>query len=290
MRDYGVVSPKFWIGDTGKALRGHLEAQVLALYLMTSPHATAIGVFHCPVMYMAHETGLGMEGASKGLAVLIEGGFCYYDEASETVFVKRMAAYQVAESLKPDDKRAKWIQKEYEKLPPGRIRNEFFAIYFVAFGLKDELQKSRGIQGASKPHASQEQEQEQEQEQDPNNPSGSSAAKLPPCPHQEIIGLYAQHLPMLPQPKPGLWTGQRAKHLSARWKWLLTTEKKPGELYAKDAAEALHFFARMFAYVAKSDFLTGRTGKFTGCDLGWLSNEENFAKVLQGNYENREAA
>jgi hypothetical protein len=28
MRDYGIVSPKFWIGDSGKALRGHMEAQV----------------------------------------------------------------------------------------------------------------------------------------------------------------------------------------------------------------------------------------------------------------------
>ena len=67
MRDYGVVSPQFWIGATGKRLRGNPDAQLLALYLMTSPHATMIGVFHCPILYMAHETGMPFEGASNAL-------------------------------------------------------------------------------------------------------------------------------------------------------------------------------------------------------------------------------
>lgn len=63
MRDYGSVSPQFWIGKTGKALRGKPEAQLLALYLMTCPHANMIGVFHCPVMYWRMKPAW----ASKGL-------------------------------------------------------------------------------------------------------------------------------------------------------------------------------------------------------------------------------
>jgi len=65
MRDYGTISPQFWLGKTGKALRGKPEAQLVALYLMTSPHATAIGIYHCPVLYMAHETGLPFEAKNK---------------------------------------------------------------------------------------------------------------------------------------------------------------------------------------------------------------------------------
>ena len=45
--------------------------------------------------------------------------------------------------------------------------------------------------------------------------------------------------------------------------------------------------SRFFAYVSRSDFLTGRSGKWTNCDLGWLMKADNFAKVVQGNYENR---
>ena len=33
MRDYGQVTPAFWIGETGKKLRGDVNAQVLAMYL-----------------------------------------------------------------------------------------------------------------------------------------------------------------------------------------------------------------------------------------------------------------
>ena len=164
MRDYGVVSPRFWIGATGKALRGNAPAQVLALYLMTSPHANMIGVFHCPLIYMAHETGLGMEGASKALQSLIEAGYCTYDEASETVFVHRMAAYQVAESLKVGDNRVKGVEREWQNIGTASLKQAFFAIYSVAFHLPGEAKKTSPSEAPSKPLASQEQEQEQEQE------------------------------------------------------------------------------------------------------------------------------
>lgn len=165
MRDYGTVSPRFWIGETGKQLRGNLEAQVLALYLMTSPHANMIGVFHCPILYMGHETGLGLEGASKGLASLIEAGFCTYEEASETVFVHRMAAFQIADRIKPSDKRAGWVIKEWQNISSDKIKAEFFAIYSEAYNLPKEEENTSPIEAPSKPLPSQEQEQEQEQEQ-----------------------------------------------------------------------------------------------------------------------------
>lgn len=179
MRDYGVVSPKFWIGETGKALRGNAPAQVLALYLMTCPHANMIGVFHCPVLYMAHETGLGMEGASKALQSLIEARYCTYDEASETIFVHRMAAYQVAESLKPGDNRIKGVEREWQNIGPAVIKAAFFAIYSAAFHLPDAGKKASPSEAPSKPLASQEQEQEQEQDIDAPSAKSPRGAALP---------------------------------------------------------------------------------------------------------------
>lgn len=113
---------------------------------------------------------------------------------------------------------------------------------------------------------------------------------VPHCPHTELIDLYAEQLPTLPQPKPELWTGARATALKARWRWVLTAKKRDGTRYATSREEALSWFKRFFAFVAESDFLTGRDGKWTACDLGWLCNETNFAKVVQGNYTNKEAA
>lgn len=117
----------------------------------------------------------------------------------------------------------------------------------------------------------------------PDNPN-----KIPVCPHQKIIELYAKHLPTMPYPR--VWDGARATNLTARWRWALTAKKQDGSKYATDEASGLEFFDRFFAYVAKSDFLTGRSGAWTACDLGWLVKSENFSKVLSGNYENKVAA
>jgi len=118
-----------------------------------------------------------------------------------------------------------------------------------------------------------------------------AADRLPDCPHLDLIGLFGKHLPMLPQPKPELWRGRKAAAMKARWVWTLTTKSsKTGELYACDADSARGFFDRFFGYVAKSDFLTGRNGAWTGCNLAWLMNEENFAKAIEGQYENKAAA
>ena len=113
-------------------------------------------------------------------------------------------------------------------------------------------------------------------------------ATLPNCPHQQVIELYAKHLPELPYPR--IWEGQRQQNLAARWRWVLTAKKPDGARYATDPESALSFFDRFFAYVAKSDFLTGRDSKWQGCDLGWLVKAENFSKVISGNYDNKEAA
>jgi len=115
-------------------------------------------------------------------------------------------------------------------------------------------------------------------------------ATIPNCPHSELIDLFAKRLPELPQPKPELWTSARAKAMCQRWKWVLTAKKKSGDRYATTKDDALAWFDRFFAYAAQSDFLSGRDGRWTSCDLGWLMKAENFAKVVQGNYENKKAA
>jgi uncharacterized phage protein (TIGR02220 family) len=165
MREYGKVGPKFWMGDTGKKLRkAGAEAQLVALYLMTSPHANMLGLYYVPVMYIAHETGLGIEGASKGLERAIEAGFCEYDEASEVVWVHEMATYQIAESLDPKDKRCIGIQNEYNALPANPFLARFFEKYKAAFNLTKQRKNASPSEAPSKGLRSQEQEQEQEQE------------------------------------------------------------------------------------------------------------------------------
>ncbi|MCT0124124.1 hypothetical protein KUA00_03735 [Proteus mirabilis] len=169
MRDYGKVSPQFWIGKTGKEIRekGH-EALIVSMYLLTNPHANMIGMYYLPIIYMAHETGLGLEGASKGLLRCIEAGFCHYDEDAEVVWVIEMAKYQIASSLKPSDNRCIGIQREYDSQPKNQFLSMFYDKYKDAFNLssarESSIKNGRGLEGALKTLRSQEQEQEQEQD------------------------------------------------------------------------------------------------------------------------------
>lgn len=165
MREYSVVKPHFWIGKTGKELRGKPEAQLIAMYLMTSPHSTMIGVFHCPIMYIAYETGLTIEVASKGLASLLEEGFCTFDAATDTVFVKNMLKFQVGDNLNPKDNRVKAIKRAFGELPESKAKQEFAGLYWEVLGLEKPVKHTSPSEAPCKPLRSQDQEHDQEQEQ-----------------------------------------------------------------------------------------------------------------------------
>lgn len=177
MREYAKLAPKFWTGETGKRIKkAGPEGVVVAVYLMSSPHSNMIGIFHQPVMYMAYETGLSIEGASKGLRICMDAGFCRFDEASDMVWLPEMAQYQIAKALSPGDKRCKGIRKDYAALPDCPFLGAFFDRYAQAFHLPTRRNGTGEpvpvSHAPSKPLRSQ--EQEQEQEQHPPAPGGAA--------------------------------------------------------------------------------------------------------------------
>jgi hypothetical protein len=151
VRDYAKVAPTFWTGTTGKALRkAGPEAVIVGMYLMTSPHANMIGVYHCPISYISIDTGLTIEGASKGLLSAIEADFCTYDEASEYVLVHEFAAYQVGAELDPKDKRVQGVINELAKVPKNKCWQGFRARYAVPFHLPIPPQPAKPLRSPSK--------------------------------------------------------------------------------------------------------------------------------------------
>ncbi|MGB9813501.1 MAG: hypothetical protein ACPLRZ_07780 [Thermovenabulum sp.] len=44
----------------------------------------------------------------------------------------------------------------------------------------------------------------------------------------------------------------------------------------------------VFMKAEESDFLSGRSGRWNGCNFDWLINYNNFIKVLEGTYDNKE--
>ena len=158
MREYGKIAPTFWTGHTGRQIKKMgAQAQVIALYLLTSPHANMLGLYYLPLPYIAHETGSTLQGASKALQSLSEVSFCTYDEEPEMVFVHEMAKYQIGEDLKPNDKRVIGIERELAKLPKTKLIQLFIDRYSVPFHIDTDAHDfkglARGFQGPPKPGA-----------------------------------------------------------------------------------------------------------------------------------------
>jgi hypothetical protein len=136
MQDFRKVAPTFWTGKTGRAIRAAgPETQVVALYLITCPSASWLGVFYLPLPTMCHETGLTQEGASKALGRLSEAGFAYYDEATEYVWIPEMARHQIGERLAPKDNKISGIVKNLEQLRKCPFARPFYLRYRELFNL-----------------------------------------------------------------------------------------------------------------------------------------------------------
>lgn len=85
-------------------------------------------------------------------------------------------------------------------------------------------------------------------------------------PYEEIVNLYHELCPSLPRIRK--LTKDRKSSIRARWK----------EYGSIDA------FREVFSKAEASQFLSGRSGKWTACDFEWLIRQSNMPKVLEGTY------
>lgn len=54
--------------------------------------------------------------------------------------------------------------------------------------------------------------------------------------------------------------------------------------------KAKDFFTSLFARAASSDFLSGRSNKWSGCNIDWIIAPSNLPRIMEGIYDNRHAA
>jgi len=180
MRDYGKVSPQFWTGTTGRRIRAlGANAQVVALYLMTCPASSMIGLYYLPLPTLAHETGIPLEGACKALRSLSEVGFAEYDEANEIVLVHAMARHQIGERIVKADKRHLGVTREAQKLTYSSLFAKWYARYREPYDLPPMASTASPSEAPSKPLRSQEQDQEHGQDQEQGSAEGATAPAPP---------------------------------------------------------------------------------------------------------------
>ncbi|MDH4228955.1 MAG: helix-turn-helix domain-containing protein [Nitrospirota bacterium] len=110
-------------------------AQVTALYLITGPHANALGLYYLPVPYLCHDTGMDRDQALRALAALDQAGFASYDADSSFVWIPEMAAWQYGEWLSPRDKRVTGIRRTLARMPQNPFAVRFTERYRQVFHL-----------------------------------------------------------------------------------------------------------------------------------------------------------
>ena len=151
---YNRVAPEFWSGRTGRKLREYgRDVQVVALYLITCPTASPLGVYYLPIPTLCHEINITSEGAMKALQCLSTEAFSYYDATSEEIYVVEMAKYQIAERITGKDKRQSWIIEEAKKLSKSSHFERWYARYKTPFNLPEIKPHTSPIQAPMMPTA-----------------------------------------------------------------------------------------------------------------------------------------
>lgn len=132
MRKFVMVSPAFWMGQTGRDLRNAgAAAQLLALYMLSNPLANYTGLYRLPIIYIANDLGLDIDQARATLTAIEQTGFAKYDEVSEYVWIIEGARHQLGEELKEKDLKVKYVNKEFAAISKSC---PFLADYFAKYG------------------------------------------------------------------------------------------------------------------------------------------------------------
>jgi len=125
-------------------------AQVVALYLLTAPGSTMLGLYYLPIGTIVHETGIPEGDVHEIMADFDEMGFAYYDADNEVVWVVEMARFQIAEELKTSDNRYKYVVKESPRFAASPLYDRWYDLYHEAFNLPARKVKMKPLQGPSK--------------------------------------------------------------------------------------------------------------------------------------------
>lgn len=91
MSRYATIYTKIWQDETFKTLDS--DAQMLFIYLLTSPHSNLIGFYYLPIAYVAEDLGNPCETLSEPFRNLRERGLIEYDSAAKVVLVRNYLKY-----------------------------------------------------------------------------------------------------------------------------------------------------------------------------------------------------
>ena len=127
MRDYGRIHTAFWTSPDIQQLSD--DGKLLAAYLLTSPHATIVGVCYLPDGYVTEDLGekaWPTKRVRQGFAELFRNGFCNRCETTKWVWIRKFLLWNRPEN--PNQWKA--AARVAEQVPDRcAFRTEFLGVF-----------------------------------------------------------------------------------------------------------------------------------------------------------------
>lgn len=197
---YRTVPASLWLDPKFRRLAP--AQKLLLLHLITGPHANVAGIYCCPLIYCAHETGLSLDEVRQAMAALEDAECAQWDEPTETIWVVGMLDYQGR-----GEKIYKAVADQIESLPPSPAVTAFRARHVHL-----PIPYRYPFDGSSPKEKEQEEEKEETRVAD-DAPTSAALEVEEEVPYAEIIAYLNEK------------TGKRfrsaadgaRKHIHARW-------------------------------------------------------------------------
>lgn len=271
MRIYGTIQTRFWTHPDIQDLSD--QAKLLAAYLLSSPHTNMLGCFRIPIGYIAEDLKWSYEKVKQAFDELISIQFINRDDTSAWIIIHNFLKYHPIEN----PNQAKSAESLFDEIPDDLIFiSELFKKILDHGGGKHLKEGFRNrFERVSEGFLNQEQDIEQEQDISSLREDVISIAdNITQCPHEKIIHLYHETLPMCPPVR--VWNKTRRGYLKQRWK-------------ENQKHQTLDWWKQYFEHIKQSDFLIGKSAGREDkppflADLEWLVRPNNFAKVIEGKY------
>jgi hypothetical protein len=208
MRDYGRVFSAFWQSEDTRALSE--DGRVLALYLLTSPHANLIGCFRLPDAYAADDMQWPSGRVREGFAEVQAKGFLTRDEGSKWTFIHKYLKWNRFENGNV----AIAAHKAFDQVPPIPLK-ALLAAALLEFGSHLKEPFVNHLQTLSQPFANPEPDPEPEPILSQNlilsqNPAGILFA--PPPAEDVPVKVKAARAPKEPAPSAETWIAYAAAY------------------------------------------------------------------------------
>lgn len=138
MRTFAQIQPTFWTRGSGKRLRNKPLARLLALYLMTGPSSTMVGLYYISRRTLVEDTGIPDSELDACLAAVAEVGIAFYDPTEELAYVPEAARYQVGQVLGAGDRKRGPILKQLSLYGNHPFVLQWVIRYFDPYSLANE--------------------------------------------------------------------------------------------------------------------------------------------------------